>query len=199
LTNSTSYEDLSNTYLTEIYLSKNPEKTACSGQYFTAGLSQGHSEQHGLVEQPPSSIYKRREILPEKTEDDESWEDRIHVDYLMLKLSDLLKKEKDEIGYEYDFGDGWLHNIVLEKIPVSDPGVNNPQCTAGKRNCPPEDCGGPFGYSNLLTVISNPRHEEYEEMMKWTGGNFDPESFDKETINDLLKKEDFGIVPFRLC
>ncbi|MBM3404068.1 MAG: plasmid pRiA4b ORF-3 family protein [Bacteroidetes bacterium] len=142
---------------------------------------------------------KGEKFYLEKTEDDDFWEDKIHVDYLMLKLSDLLKKEKDEIGYEYDFGDGWLHNIVLEKIPVSDPGVNNPQCTAGKRNCPPEDCGGPFGYSNLLTVISNPRHEEYEEMMKWTGGNFDPESFDKETINDLLKKEDFGIVPFRLC
>ena len=120
----------------------------------------------------------------------------VHVDYSELKLSDLLKKENDKISYEYDFGDGWLHDIVLEKILDPDPGVFYPQCVAGKRNCPPEDCGGPYGYSNFLKIIFNPRDKEYKEMIEWAGGKFDPESFDKEAINDLLKEDDFGTPSF---
>ena len=108
----------------------------------------------------------------------------------------LLKKENDKISYEYDFGDGWLHDIVLEKILDPDPGVFYPQCVAGKRNCPPEDCGGPYGYSNFLKIIFNPRDKEYKEMIEWAGGKFDPESFDKEAINDLLKEDDFGTPSF---
>lgn len=139
---------------------------------------------------------KDRKYYLEKTEGDDFWDEMVHVDYSELKVSDLLKKENDKIGYEYDFGDGWLHDIVLEKILDSDPGVIYPQCVAGKRNCPPEDCGGPYGYSNFLKSISNPRDKEYKEMIEWAGGKFDPESFDKEAINDLLKEDDFGTPSF---
>jgi len=139
---------------------------------------------------------KDRKYYLEKTEDDDFWDEMVHVDYSELKVSDLLKKENDKIGYEYDFGDGWLHDIVLEKILDPDPGVIYPQCVAGKRNCPPEDCGGPYGYSNFLKIISNPRDKEYKEMIEWAGGKFDPESFDKEAINDLLKEDDFGTPSF---
>lgn len=132
----------------------------------------------------------------EKTEYDDFWDEMVHVDYSELKLCDLLKKENDKIGYEYDFGDGWLHDIVLEKILDQDSGVNYPQCVAGKRNCPPEDCGGPYGYSNFLKIISNPRDKEYKEMIEWAGGKFDPEAFDKEAINNLLKEDDFGTPSF---
>jgi hypothetical protein len=139
---------------------------------------------------------KDRKYYLEKTEETDFWDKMIHVDYSKLKLSDLLKKENDKIVYEYDFGDGWLHDITLEKILDPDPGATYPVCVAGKRNCPPEDCGGPYGYSNFLKIISNPRDKEYKEMIEWSGSNFDPESFNMEAINDLLKEDDFGTPSF---
>jgi hypothetical protein len=80
-------------------------------------------------------------------------------------------------NYDYDFGDGWRHKILLEKIMPAVPLVEYPICIAGKRACPPEDCGGPWGYQNFLEIIANPKHEEYSSMMEWVGGEFHPEIF----------------------
>lgn len=90
--------------------------------------------------------------------------------------------------YEYDFGDGWEHEIKVEKALDADPAVRYPRCTAGKRACPPEDCGGPWGYENLLQAIEDPSHPEHEEMLEWLGGEFDPEAFDLSVINQGLRK-----------
>ncbi|GAB4219310.1 MAG: plasmid pRiA4b ORF-3 family protein [Spirochaetota bacterium] len=119
-----------------------------------------------------------------------------YVDYRKIKLNQLLKKEKQYILYEYDFGDGWEHKIVLEKIITEGDFPKHPVCIGGKRNCPPEDCGGPYGYLDLLKIISNPENEEYDEMMEWLGGEFDPEYFDMELINDLLKSKNYGVISF---
>ncbi len=102
------------------------------------------------------------------------------------KLSQLLKKEKDSIKYEYDFGDSWEHKILLEKILPFDAKTALPVCLKGKRACPPEDCGGIWGYEELLQTISDPNHPEHEEMLEWLGGEFDPEEFDLEEINEDL-------------
>jgi hypothetical protein len=102
------------------------------------------------------------------------------------KLSQLLKKEKDTLIYEYDFGDSWEHKILLEKILPFDTKTVLPVCIKGKRACPPEDCGGIWGYEELLATISNPKHPEHEDMLEWLGGEFDPEEFDLEEINEDL-------------
>lgn len=102
------------------------------------------------------------------------------------KLSQLLSKEKDIITYEYDFGDSWEHKILLEKILPFDTKTNLPVCIKGKRACPPEDCGGVWGYEELLETISNIEHPEHEDMLEWLGGEFDPEEFDLAEINDDL-------------
>ena len=107
-------------------------------------------------------------------------------DETQYKLSQLLKREKDSLNYEYDFGDGWEHKIVLEKILPYDGSVKVPTCIKGKRACPPEDCGGIWGYDNLLEVIKDPSHPEHEEMLEWIGGEFDPEFFDIEETNSTL-------------
>lgn len=88
----------------------------------------------------------------------------------------------DKAIYEYDFGIGWKHKIVLEKILPVVVGSTYPQCLAGKRACPPEDCGGTYGYEDLLQIISNPNHEEYEERIEWLGGDFKPEEFDPKLV-----------------
>lgn len=102
------------------------------------------------------------------------------------KLSQLLKKEKDSIIYEYDFGDSWEHKILLEKILPDDGKTVLPSCIKGKRACPPEDCGGIWGYEELLKTISDPKHPEHEDMLEWLCGEFDPEEFDLEEINEDL-------------
>ena len=104
------------------------------------------------------------------------------------RLNKVISGEKAVFTYDYDFGDGWEHQILVEKILPAESGVQYPVCLAGKRACPPEDCGGIGGYEDLLKIIRNPAHEEYEEMMEWLGGPFDPEEFDIEDINPYLAR-----------
>jgi len=103
-----------------------------------------------------------------------------------VKLNKLFCAEHDAILYEYDFGDGWEHKIVLEKIHPFEKDVPLPVCKKGKRSCPPEDCGGIWGYQDFLDIIQDSSHAEYEETMEWIGGEFDPESFDIEKVNSIL-------------
>ncbi len=104
-----------------------------------------------------------------------------------LKLNQALTAPQQKIRYEYDFGDSWLHDIVLEKVLDPEPGVSYPRCTAGKRACPPEDCGGVWGYAELLETISDPQHPEHEEMREWLDEDFDPEAFDLDEVNAALR------------
>lgn len=124
---------------------------------------------------------------------DEDFED-YGIDYRKIKLNQLLFDVKQKLYYEYDFGDGWNHTIVLEKIVPANIYPVVPICIAGKRNCPPEDCGGPYGYQDLCTIISNPKHKEYEVMMEWLGGEYDPECFDIEYINEMLQMKHYGCI-----
>jgi hypothetical protein len=99
------------------------------------------------------------------------------------KITDYFSMENSKANYTYDFGDDWRHKIQLEKILPRVQIVNYPICIKGKRACPPEDCGGIWGYEELLEIIKNPEHEEYEQMLKWLGGDFDPEHFDVKEIS----------------
>jgi hypothetical protein len=85
--------------------------------------------------------------------------------------------------YEYDFGDGWEHEVTLEAIVPRQKGRRYPSCLAGERACPPEDCGGVGGYEDLMAVMRDPTHEAYESTLRWLGGGrFDPERFDAKAV-----------------
>lgn len=101
---------------------------------------------------------------------------------------DSLVTEGGRLVYEYDFGDDWEHELLVEKELPVDPGVHYPLCLAGKRACPLEDCGGVWGYQNLLEILADPKHEEHAETLRWLGGEFDPEAFELNEVNDLLRK-----------
>ena len=105
-----------------------------------------------------------------------------------VRLVDVIKGAKDRFVYEYDFGDSWTHQIVVEKIVPSEGGQRYPVCIAGARACPPEDCGGIWGYHDFLEAIANPNHDEHESMTEWIGGSFDPEAFNLELINQRLRE-----------
>lgn len=89
--------------------------------------------------------------------------------------------------YVYDFGDGWMHDVLVESIAVQQKGLRYPVCLAGERRCPPEDCGGPYGYADFLKAIRDPNHPEHDEMLAWAGGALDPEAFDLAAVNRKLR------------
>jgi hypothetical protein len=95
----------------------------------------------------------------------------------------VLCKPNDRMTYEYDFGDSWIHDVVLEKIlPPSREGLF-PIMLAGKRACPLEDMGGAPGYARFLDIMANPKHPEHSDMLDWAGGPFDPEAYDVGRAN----------------
>ena len=104
-----------------------------------------------------------------------------------VKLNKVIPQEKFKFSYLYDFGDSWEHEILVEKVLEFDPTFDYPNCITGKRACPPEDCGGVWGYQNFLAVIQDANHPEHEEMLEWVGGFFDPEDPDLEDVNPQLK------------
>ena len=94
-----------------------------------------------------------------------------------------------EFTYEYDFGDGWTHDLRVEQV-MDGVGAGTPHLIGGARACPPEDCGGAWGYQNLLEVLADPNHEEYEQLLGWLGGSFDAEAFDIAARNADLELVD---------
>lgn len=84
--------------------------------------------------------------------------------------------------YIYDFGNNWRHTVKLEKILPREIGIRYPICIGGKRACPPEDCGGTWGYQDFLEIMMDLHHERHEEMLRWIGGAFDPEAFDANGV-----------------
>ena len=109
------------------------------------------------------------------------------IDERKVYLQDIISNPKEYFFYEYDFGDGWKHKIVLEKILPLNFSESSPAVIKGKKACPPEDCGGIWGYSDFLDAIQDPKHEEHESMLDWIDGEFDPDEFDMDLINKKLK------------
>ncbi|MCP4966027.1 MAG: plasmid pRiA4b ORF-3 family protein [bacterium] len=80
----------------------------------------------------------------------------------------------------YDFGDGWCHTIELDAIDAVDPAINYPRCTAGRRACPPDDCGGPSGFSDLIDAIADPTHPRHGELTEWLLPGHNPAHLDPD-------------------
>ena len=116
------------------------------------------------------------DVGPRKTKDERKY-----------KLRDVVSAEGAQFGYDYDFGDNWEHILEIEKTLPPEEGVRYSLCLAGARACPPEDVGGIPGYENFLEAITDPKHPEHEELKEWIGGTFDPEAFDLDEVNRLLR------------
>jgi hypothetical protein len=133
----------------------------------------------------------------EKMADDDFWDDAMSVDYKKMKVSSLLDYVKDKMMYEYDFGDGWEHEILLEKVLPFDKNLLLPVCLDGRMNCPPEDCGGTWGYENMLEILNQPEHPEYKDTKEWLSEDFDPGHFSIDEVNQGLSSVDYGVFSWR--
>ena len=101
-------------------------------------------------------------------------------------LRQVVRRARQTFSYEYDFGDSWAHEITVEKRLPIDPNATYPLCLAGKRACPPEDCGSFPGYADILEALAaDKKTEEQEELLEWVE-DFDPERFDLEAVNKRL-------------
>ncbi len=110
------------------------------------------------------------------------------LDEKRFTLADIAPGAKAKFIYEYDFGDGWEHQIVVEKVLPPEAGFKHVICLAGANACPPDDCGGIPGYYQMLEIIADPKHPEQESMKEWLGGEWDPARFDLDGANAALKR-----------
>lgn len=101
-------------------------------------------------------------------------------------LRDLAPHEGDHIEYEYDFGDGWQHNVKVVRIALFDDSTVAPSVIDGEYACPPEDCGGTWGYADMLRAMVDEHHPEHDEVLDWIGKDFDSEFFDIKEANQRL-------------
>ena len=101
-------------------------------------------------------------------------------------LKQFSLKKGAKMYYLYDFGDNWEHH--LELIDIEDLPLDVPICTGGEGACPPEDCGGVWGYSDMRQIIKDPKHPKYEDWIDWMPQGFDPDVFLIEEVNKELKK-----------
>ena len=105
-----------------------------------------------------------------------------------VSLSDYFTTPGDVCTYNYDFGDDWHHEILLEGVYLQKKGVKYPICTAGERACPVEDCGGVPGYYRLVDILADRNHEEYDDMISWLKHHakdyhpYDPEHFEPSKV-----------------
>jgi Plasmid pRiA4b ORF-3-like protein len=102
-----------------------------------------------------------------------------------VRLSDVAPNARATFTYVYDMGDSWSHEVKVEKLVAREPEARYPKCLGGERACPPEDCGGVWGYADLLTALDAPDDPESAELLEWAGP-FDPEKFDLDAVNARL-------------
>lgn len=134
------------------------------------------------------NIEGRRYGDPELFE--ENFEEWNMVDSTITKISKVLPADGKRFAfeYEYDFGDGWEHEILFEGHPPLETGKKYPLCLEGERACPPEDVGGIGGYQSFLAKISDPNHKERKSLLRWCGGKFSPEKFNAVQATKAMKK-----------
>lgn len=109
-------------------------------------------------------------------------------DERLWSLAAVLADAEREFNYTYDFGDDWRHRIRVEAVLEPNDKNRRPLCVAGANACPPEDVGGPPGYSDFLQAITDPVHPQHMDMWEWNGGPFDPAGFDLNAVNAAMRK-----------
>ena len=144
-------------------------------------------ENHHLFQFSPKG-YGSEPNIAMPFEDDDFAEKKVNPS--KIKLSDIFHTPRQRYIYIYDFGDDWKHQIVLEKITENK--ILRAACIAGQGACPPEDCGGPWGYARMLEILGNPKDPEHKDMKEWLGlsknQKWDADAFDLEKTKSRVAK-----------
>lgn len=122
--------------------------------------------------------------VPPKNEDDFLDDKEEIQDERDVALMECIRREGDQMTYKYDV---WTHTITLVEVKSASDEELNPIVLTGEGTCPPEDCGGLWGYEELKAILDNPRHDDHEEMNELHGDDFDPDDFDLELLNARIR------------
>ena len=109
------------------------------------------------------------------------------IDEKGVTVLQALREERNFV-FEYDFGDSWEHDVVIEDLTWSSFGLKFGVCLDGENACPPDNVGGAWGYTEFLKAVADPEHEEHDRMIEWAAGPFDPTKFDVANANALMQK-----------
>lgn len=142
-------------------------------------IAMGWTDSHLHLFEIDDTVYQGRDPFGGKLESHCG-----ELDEAEYRLCDVVR-EKARFRYEYDFGDGWEHTLVVEKIIPASENPRTMVCLAGKNRCPVEDSGGLWGYYDKLSILADPKHPEYEEVLEWMG-EVDPAQFDLDKVNREL-------------
>ena len=121
---------------------------------------------------------------------DPDWPESNTLSAKKATLADLIGhlKRNKTFHYVYDFGDDWLHTVKLEALTEANSDGTYPRLLSAQGACPPEDCGGPWGYAHYLEAIADPDHDDHADMIDWRGPGFDPKAVDEAAIHKALGK-----------
>ncbi len=105
------------------------------------------------------------------------------IDERRVTVKQMLPRVGSTLTWQYDFGDSWHHVVTVEAMNEPDSEARYPQVLDGARACPPEDCGGTYGYARLLESLADPADPEHDDMIQWAPDGFDPEAFDVQAYD----------------
>jgi hypothetical protein len=125
--------------------------------------------------------------VPDDELDFEEFDDVDDVDEDTVLLSEVVTAPM-RFSYQYDFGDNWQHEVVVETMEPVPLVLKFAACIDGQRACPPEDCGGTGGFEEFVEAVTDPTHEEHVDYVQWVGRPFDPEAFSVAAINAALQR-----------
>ena len=137
-----------------------PSDMPLGALHYVLQLAMGWTDSHWPDFRVGRTTYGDPEMLQELGDADE-WE---------ASLADVAPRTGNRLRYTYDFGDNWEHDILIEQVGPPVPELAYPVCLAGERACPPDDCGGVWGYAELLEALADPKHPEHEWLLEWAGG-----------------------------
>jgi hypothetical protein len=155
-----------------------PSDMPLGALHYVLQLAMGWDDSHLHDFRVGKTTYGDPEMLEELGDADE-WE---------ASLAEVAPRRGSRLRYTYDYGDNWEHDIVVEQVGPPMPDVRYPVCVAGERAGPPDDCGGVWGYADLLEALADPNHPEHGWMLEWAGGPIDPEAFDLDEVNKRLAR-----------
>jgi Plasmid pRiA4b ORF-3-like protein len=113
--------------------------------------------------------------------------DEDEIDESTVTVQQALGDER-RFRFDYDFGDSWEHEVVVEERGESHPGLKHAVCLDGANACPPEEVGGVIGYAAFLEAIGDPEHDQHQNLLEWVGGPFRPAAFNLAEVNARLQR-----------
>jgi len=131
--------------------------------------------------------------IPSEAFEGEALRDETIIDADSITVGEALTDVNDTAMYIYDFGDNWMHEIVVENINSNATDFAGPACLDGNLSCPPENCGGAIGFERLFDIIKDVQHPEHEQMLAWLDDYYTQDAFDIDDVNTTLQSLDIYI------